>query len=366
MLFLDDLAGVGGLDGLAGGGGRDCGCGSVCGSCSANFGLGLLQPLADRQPILGEGPNFGAVRDDCPEALLPLELPDFMSVDVATMICFFGEGYGLQWPQTDCCPPDMAKRPDCVAPTYQEAWDAHWLIPNMQNRYADEIPDAAQEPTPLDQLLFGAALRMLLDNLDIARWATCLVQSWSPELGRFALLDCVTGLLTADSTGIFPLTVTYVDVPVTGNTSATMWAFTRLEPASDGSVGLIIPIGSTTWTDQVAAYVGGGDDGTCAAIQVAGTILHELIHVCADGVVNPHYVNPFPWTGEAGALHEDRTVKSPCWDESRMVATIFFWAMARRYGCVRAVGTIGSPAYSETECSKYAEVERFAHSSRGW
>jgi hypothetical protein len=205
-------------------------------------------------------------------------------------------------------------------------------------------------------LLFGAAVRLLLDNLDIALWATCLVQSWTPELGRFQLVDCLSVVLTPGTGGFLPLTVTYVDVPVSGNPNATMWAFVYgANSAADGSVGLIIPIGSATWQGQVGSYIGGGDDATCAAIQVAGTILHELIHVCADEVVNPYYVSPFPWTNLDGALHEASSVTSPCWDEPRMVATMFYWAMARRYACIGQT----------SGCGKFLENWRFAHSMRG-
>lgn len=227
-------------------------------------------------------------------------------------------------------------------------------LPNAGDRYLDEInadanpddgdvPAAIVEPTSADLALLGAALSILLDNRDIVRWATCLVESWSPEMAGLDLVEGVLALLTRDSNGILPMSVTFIDRPPTGNTSATMYAFTNQSPNSDGLFGLIIPLESNIWGHQSSEYEAGQNTAFCAAVQVAATLLHELIHIVGDGFRTSNYTSPFSWTNFEGANHEVEQADStstvtgtdfPCWDEPRMTSTMFLWALSQRFPCL--------------------------------
>jgi len=351
----------------------DCGCGTTCGTCSANFGLGAMAPapLPDAVWQVGPGAGIGAqpVQDArCKYTLWPITLPPFEELDDPTRLCFsritpggFGGWPQFDWPKTNCCPVDNTVKRDCQAPTEIDALIGSLIVPDLDNaHWDDELSNVLAEGTPdeVDKLLFGAGVRVLLANLDIAHWTSCLVGHWSPEVVASALNRCVRTLTTPNATGHLPVHVTWATLPAQGNVDASMWAFTRLVPADDGTLGWIVPLESDTWqgwlnkwesTDETSRF--------CAAVEVAGTLLHELIHICADdhdtGYMPPQAWAEHNWTG---AQHEDKVkVPEPCWDEPRMVATTFWWSMVHRYPCLR--GT--------QPCGRYANPARVAHSRPG-
>ena len=81
------------------------------------------------------------------------------------------------------------------------------------------------------------------------------------------------------------------------------------------------------------------------AVQNASNILHEMIHICGDGYKGgrkDHHPDIQYVEDELGALHDSyepplsdsENYKYTCWDEARMIATIFVWGMSQRYPCL--------------------------------
>ena len=330
--------------------------GPTCGTCPPGFGGMAPAPLPDAVRQVGPGADIGAqpIQDEpCPYTLWPITLPPFRELDGPTRVCFSGTsptGGGawptLDWPKTDCCPVDNTIKGDCEAPSETDAYIGSMIVPDLDNaHWNDGNSNAAGEGFPdwTDRVLFGAGVRVLLANRDIANWATCLVGQWSPEVVGGALDRCIQKLTTPTSTGHLPLHVSWATVPGDGNLNASMWAFTRHLPADDGTLGWIVPLESNTWAGWRNKWGEGGIDAFCAAVEVAGTLLHELIHICADHH-DTGYESPYKWENARGAYHEKKAaVPEPCWDEPRMVATTFWWAMVQRYPCLRGTPLVPDP-----------------------
>ncbi|MCP4809553.1 MAG: hypothetical protein GY913_07350 [Proteobacteria bacterium] len=164
----------------------------------------------------------------------------------------------------------------------------------------------------------------------------------------------------------------------------TAWAFTFDFPAVDRTHGVILPIKHRNWISRRELWLTGGPTGFCSAVVYASIILHEFIHIVGDircaevktagindyrrpcgtdsrgnikpsGTLNTDYVSPWLWENAAGTMHEGDDAECPCWDEARMAAIIFKWASLQRHPCL-AKGS---------ECGRYADLRRFAHSQSG-
>ena len=314
-----------------------------------------------------------------------------------TLACFELYHGVSEWPDTDCTAPYRRLGRPCEPPSEAEVTAALHLFPNHGNKYARDprkflrVPDTGfggypgttprgtrvlpVDPSPDDLRLFGSAVAVLLANRDIAEWAACLVEAWSPETRGLPM----AGMVEAALDGTWPLHVSFVDRSIS-NPSSTAWAFTQREGASamDGTLGIILPIRHPTWEaareERQRRYPllhedNPGAVGLCAATTYAGVILHEIIHIIGD-----HYTHEAAgYTSRYGALlrtsnygadthaeldlegtlHED--MAQPCWDEARMVATIFYNGMGQRYPCLQ---------HAE-RCREYFEAWRFGHSARG-
>lgn len=332
---------------------------------------GAVPGLAPVRRRVGRaGPGSRAKQGPCSEEGGPfLELPPFYQLDIATQACFFTEFWVLDWPETDCCPPLLNRSSRCDPPDSHEWFPTLAKVPvhpyseeagannpattgggngpGAFTFYDDGEPILAAIPSWYDHQLFGASLHVLMENMDIALWATCLVQAWSPEMVGLDLEDCLRKLLTTDQTGSLPFSVTYVTQRGNG---ATMWAYTERDIKRDptvngGGVGLIIHIAShTPWPSQVEEWRGGGPEAFCVAVQNASNILHEMIHICGDGYTkgNRDHHPPDDKTDVPGTLHDyyvdpqgdAHNYRYTCWDEARMIATIFVWGMSQRYPCL--------------------------------
>ncbi|HND31326.1 MAG TPA: hypothetical protein PLA94_15095 [Myxococcota bacterium] len=259
----------------------------------------------------------------------------------------------------------------------------------------EEGPNAtAAQPSAEDEQMFREAVALLWRNRDIALWATCLVQGWSPELRGYDLLPCLSTLLSTID-GRVPWTVTYANVALP---DATMWAFTysdiRNNPAI-GSVGVIIPINHSNWNEQKIAWRRGGTGAFCVLVNIASNILHELIHICdgtfpedlAQAPRDNHFDGPstdssavwdHPFTthdsiwsdtnndGEAQPEEFENYTLS-CWDEPRMIASIFLWSMSTRYTCIREAGdgSVLDGSDTNTRCQHVSDATDFATSRTG-
>ena len=324
---------------------------------------GAVPGLAPVRRRVGRaGPGSRARQGPCSEEGGPfLELPPFYQLDIATQACFFTEFWVLDWPETDCCPPLLNRSSRCDPPSRAEWFQTLVKVP--VHEYAEDVwaqqgtkdPIYAASPSGFDQQLFGASLHVLMENMDIALWATCLVQAWSPEMVGLDLEGCLQKLLTVDQSGKLPFSVTYVTQKGNG---ATMWAYTegdlkKYPTLNGGGVGLIIHSAShTPWPTQVEEWRGGGSEAFCVAVQNASNILHEMIHICGDGYEggrkdhHPDGSDIFAKYDKVidnyGTLHDayEALGQDPvnyihtCWDEARMIATIFVWGMSQRYPCL--------------------------------
>ena len=361
------------------------------------------QSLLARIPT-GIGPTlaeFKAARTPggCPDVGVEMALPDFGDVAWPTQVCFVADYGRTGWPETDCCPPALdppVASYFCPPPTHGESVSASLYVTEWGatgfSTFVELFEDRSThlvQPTEGDRLFFGAALAVLLENGDIADWVMCLTDSCSPELPARAQA-LLSALLKPNSDGQFPWYVVYVDLPdqsglATTADGATAWAYTMDKPMPDPLVlglGLILPIEHRFWIANRESYLNdGGKLAFCAAVTYAAIILHELVHIVGDvtcpsgagrdeclddpGLYLSGYDSPWEgWLNQGGAIHEQdeedkpNYVPNPCWDEGRMVMTMFKWAMLQRYPCLAGIG-------ASDGCRKYRNDETFAHSAAG-
>lgn len=206
-----------------------------------------------------------------------------------------------------------------------------------------------------------SAVAVLLDNADLALWAACRAVAWAPEgedsgpyQSRFpsvdlggSLLECLERFLT----GINPWSVYLIsgfgpyDDPscdVTGATGMATEAFRAtggLGP--DGRPGVVLPLDQQHLIKLLDTYVHGRcEEALCALVDLAGNILHELVHNC-ERDTNPD------------CTPEDVAPEFCCWQEQRMIGSMWEWAMAQRY-----------PSLASTDGCHAGNICRFANS--GW
>lgn len=321
-------------------------------------------------PSWKDAPPWEDTPIKCPPYIQPVVLPDFDTVDCVTRACFALE-YGVwDWPATDCCPPPLNATSMCELPSDLELFWLSAVIPvHILSPGDGEDPNKVTPVTPTtdDQLLLAAGLAVILENSDIVYWASCLLQSWSRDIKGLDLTRRLASYLSL----VTPWNVTYV---ATTDINATMWAFTprSRNPLSGGNQnvnggidGLIVPIRATSnvdtfWTLLIEKWKYGGNEAFCAAVEVAATMLHEFIHICGDDydseIADAH--DAFDQYAQTGTLHEVKedstSYEYPCWDEARMVETIFVWAMSQRYTCLT----------SNSCCSNMADPIYVAYSGK--
>jgi hypothetical protein len=296
----------------------------------------------------------------------------------------------MGWPVTGVEAPYTNAQEDCEPPSelailkalFAVGTEGYWWVEskfakggeNQDKRYATWGANVA--PTLEDIRLFGASIALLQDHLDLVSWAAGLVQSWSAEIAGLKLAKLIEWLLTPDAGGRLPFGVTYVSsaygkllesqtlVPA----NATGWAFTCAIPTINDQIGVIIPVRreDQPWMKSwLPAFGEGGAKGLCAVIQVATMILHEFVHIIGDlwdpgegdrtgseasydgdesnlyGTTHEQDDNKFfigpdgkPLLREGQLVEDSSYVRYPCWDECRMVASLFEWGMAQRYPCL--------------------------------
>ncbi|MEQ1572301.1 MAG: hypothetical protein ABMA64_42145, partial [Myxococcota bacterium] len=273
-------------------------------------------------------PAFGSLADG-----------DTVSGGSATQQCFWNQyGPGLtDWPDTSCGDPCLFEVTSCAVPSQaeQDAALATFGLVQIDQGFLDSLPDGdvgkgdvpLVPPATADELAFvKSALALLLANLDLVEWALCLAASWSvdepaetdPEADTAALLDCVLGMLAGGSS--IYLIATFGG----GSTGATGGGTRRYSFTPDGQIGAVIPVRGVKWVPGAADHAAGTPDGLCAAITLAGVILHEFVHMCEDDT-NPDCTSVDNY-GSVIALC--------CSEEQRMTQSMFQWAMSQRYSCL--------------------------------
>jgi hypothetical protein len=376
-------------------GSRSCQCSGPPGS--ANLGSAApkggypsapddrTEPSAERLVELAQVP---ACSD---EKAISIGLPPFSKLFRRTRRCFEQAGYSdSRWPGDDCCTVPRRQTTSCDLPSSVLVEWAKLQVPNYDNYYAWDPRlrknkkgegggylgrSYPHDPSDEDLNLFYSAVAFLWENWDVAIWATCLVSGWAPEtLSRQipSRLQLLKGLSYGTYQG--GMHVTFVDRARDdrGNLGgATAWAFTYLTggSAEDGSVGLIIPARHPDWEKRLREMACGGADALCTVAQLSGTLLHEMIHI-----VGPEFTNR-PGTGvathhlnecavddvlgfAAGVGGFDRSIRGPaseevcerwpCWDECRMITSIYRYALSQRYACLEGAkmcGNMNDPQY---------------------
>lgn len=321
----------------------------------------------------------GAYGCSCPtDAGDRITLPDFFDAHPYTQLCFFSQYSQWEWPSTCCCPPLLNAVEVCEPPSLKDQL-ARFKEMTVYYPSLGEDFGANQVLTPtLDTLLFTcAALDILRKNMDIALWAACLVQSWSPEMAGLDLARRLMSLATPDGNGKLPFTITFVDYSTDPKSpGATAWA-RESSIKADHRPGVYLPVSgiyldssggthTSLWANQILDWNKGGGAAFCVAIELAADILHELIHLSGDdylGGVVPSWPDS---SNVPGTRHEDNSeeavVVPPCWDEARMVASVFMYGMSQRVTCLgkfRCCSRMGDPllfAYSNFGSLSYAQL----------
>lgn len=219
--------------------------------------------------------------------------PPFKGLNIYTQLCF-AKIYGqAEWPAHTCQGPRINPTDSCDLTPSAYASE----IIGCMNNHGNSLDRGGEydregvriEPTSQDKAYWNSAFGLLLDNFDLARWALCLVQAWSPEIKGLGLEEQVVELITPDHQGTIPLSVTFLKgEPGEGETlpdgteeygEATAWAFTYAKPSSCGQVGVIQAIRHTQWLGRLSSFERGGQAALCAATLLAAMILHEMVQL---------------------------------------------------------------------------------------
>ncbi len=268
-----------------------------------------------------------------------LQPPPFSDVSSVTRGCF-ASTYGPldDWPhrtpggQWLACPATCVNQDDtCPLPTDADrdaVWSTVWVIP------LGEAQLAAMGVSHLDGIdVIGAdelaytlsAISLLLNNQDLIEWACCMVQGWSPEpenpLFGTSLCDCLDRALNQDRMSVY-LIADFQDASVTATGFATNLFPGGVGP--DGRRGPVVNIRDAFWQQRIDAWLT-ADDGEALfeLLNLATVLLHEMVHMCAIDS-NPDCT---PRELPAG--------EQCCWEEQRMIGSLFDWAMAQRYPCLQ-------------------------------
>ncbi|MEQ1504285.1 MAG: hypothetical protein ABMB14_18740, partial [Myxococcota bacterium] len=102
-------------------------------------------------------------------------------------------------------------------------------------------------------------------------------------------------------------------------------AYTEARPREDdGGLGLVIATDGPWTAKRTAWATGTPQQAECALVAGATQLLHEIVHVAADGHGGRHDPDP-----------------DACWDEPRMVDTAFREAIADRFGDLPGCASLG-------------------------
>ena len=341
------------------------GCGGGCGCAGCDEAPAAKAPPArTRREASNEDPRMALAAQEmqpCFQTPFHFQLPEFHEIDLATQLCFAMESGTFEWPRTACCPPLLRTTASCEPPSMGEYISAAFQVEEHPLDVSrDQVAEYIAPATNIalgDRQLFGSAISILMKNKDIALWATCLVQSWSKDLKGYKISDALLRMFTL-SNNRYPFTITYVE---SDNEGTGMFAFsinkilkdmmsdldpTRYTPGliNDGQIGIVITINNEGWKAMVENWEKGGASALCASSKAASSILHELIHALGDhydsGVLD-NYDNLLVEMGfehSTGTLHDDNQEPPPqmaCWDEARMISSIFKWSIAKRYPCIK-------------------------------
>ena len=333
---------------------------------------------------LHEDPVAGDGCGDC-ESLSPhISAPSFRDVHPATQSCFEAEFNLKDWPESDCCClPALVQDDGCELPSL-DSWIEVLVETQVLNadgtyrsRPADDLgADEWVNPSSADLEFFFSAMVLLRENIDTVSWAACQVEQWSMEIAGLGLPSRIESLI--GWRGGSKLAVAFVGLSKS-HKGATGWAKVDGQAQSQGfPLTMIVPTNNSTLIGMRDRFRAGGPEGLCALVQMAQIILHEIVHVVGDrydvgkwkgyGPVWADYLDyDNDGYGFAGTRHDDNAEldgvsaeeagfgKYTCFDECRMVASMFVWGVHQRRTCLS----------SARDCDFMKDPNIFANSING-
>ncbi|MFT5460841.1 MAG: hypothetical protein ACI9K2_007361 [Myxococcota bacterium] len=357
-------------------------------SAGPTVGLPHLAPWPRPGPPLPPVPLEGPCVS--PLIALPVRMskPPFASLDPATKECFqrlFGPDIA-DWPPDGCCPPDPATRPCAWTPGPEMRMEfltplranELWRDPDREAiwRHAApplEINDVAAIPSM--RAMYQDAIQFLRDNIDLVDWGICLNEQWNdrmlaiPYPERAALGACLRSAIIGGRHNFPSIIGSFSESVEDAGGTHLYWGpagvggstYSYGHPRADGTVGVIIPMDQVWWRERLTLYRSGTvEDGLCAVIASAATILHEMTHMCGDALAQ-HIDDPRKERSADDMFLRDVACderNSPgfalgeylsCGEATRMISSVFWWAAVRRYGCATL-----SPC-----CVPFADDSRF-------
>lgn len=278
--------------------------------------------------------------------------------------CFEDQFPGLTtWPDTPCAAPCTQVRydPSCDHfPSSSEKAFISSIVPirplpayACAQRSMIELTSSNENPNFVD--FVHAAVALLFANIDLMEWSACQPTYWSwkfeppngpitsesPHAGGFGYsrtdyLDCVMSLFSGSKTIYlienFPPQTDPSRAPTGGTTKKN-----DLRPWDHP--GVVIP--QHPWLNRLRKFRQGGEVGMCAMTDLAGTILHELLHLCDPGPLErdpsvqddnlqPHVA----FDCHADDLQDFLVGETCCWNIQNMAANNLTYALAERFPCM--------------------------------
>ena len=204
----------------------------------------------------------------------------------------------------DCNPPCVRPRVcDLRSPSVLGATERARESYKLQTR-GDISWDADAET------LVAQAFAILGLNVDVIRWISCIYYG---QYGALSPASCIERKIRG--TGSFRLNLVLVGEEGSFRASPSYAPVPFGSPAYPG--GRIEIFDGSRWGKYLAAYrTSAGAPQFCIVLDLAATILHELVHVCT----------PLQFS-DSGDESED------C-DPTYLLENAFRWAMAQRYPCI--------------------------------
>lgn len=137
-----------------------------------------------------------------------------------------------------------------------------------------EIKNNSETPDKCELDLLGKAFGLLKDNVDLAEWAICMATG-NPEAGT-----CIRNYLTGENADIeIKIDDDICDIKydddgdMIGITNGSAWALTR-------RISLCSLPGSRFSVNSYLACYGDAAAQACGIVNMAGLLLHEIVHLC--------------------------------------------------------------------------------------
>lgn len=193
---------------------------------------------------------------------------------------------------------------DCAMKDRRDNCDAPMVGPyrSIDDLLSDEMRDEVLRRVTIkganedEEDLLIACWALLIDNVDVVDWISCLVLGWSKQ-------SCLKRVITDRWIRDVQITIREGDSSICGRRGSSF-------SAALNHILICDTPGDNTWEHYRAMWRDDSnpDKRTCAVVDLAATILHELVHTCRSGEPGP---------GQCGASYR--------------IENSFRWAMTQRY-----------------------------------